>query len=683
MKNYQQRTQNILNKTKKERRKRRWIRAAAITSACAVAITALNLTLFLPYPTPPERLSAYKGSEYYPIIQTVDRLTYRETSKKQPKNNWEKWTAAFANLFAIKGGADLGATPDIGIDFEDSVMDSATEWPEGDLPIAPGDDGNSSQAPSAPDGGSEGTTGDNTSDGKYEEVTDNQVEGVIEGDLFKRTNDYIFHLRGGLIPTGDNLETAYDENAVYSGSGYVLSVYSIAKNQSKRVGRYEITPDQGMQFYTGDAEMYLSADGKTATIITPSFDRENATLYTAAISLNVSSPAAITETNRCYVSGNHVTSRLTDGKLLLVSNFRVKNQPNYDNPEDYLPQVGAAGEMESLPADNILLPEVKTGETARYTVVTTLHPDNLAVQGSYAFFAYSENVYVSKDNLFATRTVTQDERVNGFLLRESVTDVSCVSYAGETLAFKGSTSVKGRVNNQYSMDEYDGKLRVFTTFESTTYEEHDHGDGHVSLLFRGSYTSASLYVVDLSDFSIAASVERFAPQGETVRAARFDKNKAYVCTAVEFTDPVFAFNLSDLANITYTDTGEIKGYSFSLTKFTGGTLLGIGYNGSRSLKIELYEETQTGVVSVACYEPDKYTSVSEEYKAHFIDAEHGYVGFFDIGAQEYVLLQFDGYSLREAFREPFISHAGQTRGCMVDGWMYILGTCGLKPVQVY
>ncbi len=679
MKNYEQRTQNILKKTKKERAKRRWIRTLAITSACAVAITALNLTLFLPYPPAPDRLSEYKDSEYYSVIQTVDRLTYKETSKKQPKNNWEKWSAAFADLFAIKGGASMDAAPDIGMDFEDSVMDSATQLPEEGL-TPPSDGGNDMQAPGESGGTADGNG--SSSDGKYEEVTDNQVEGVIEGDLFKRTNEYIFHLRGGLIQKEDDPESAYDENVRYSGNGYVLSVYSIAQNNSKRVGRYEITPDMGMQFYTEDAEMYLSADGETVTVITPSFDRENATLYTAAISLNVSSPNAITETNRCYVSGNHVTSRLTDGKLLLVSNFRVKSQPNYDNPEDYLPQVGTAGEMESLPAGNILLPEVKTGETARYTVVTTLTPDNLALQGSYAFFAYSENVYVSKDNLFATRTVTQDERLNGFLLREAVTDVSCVSYAGEELAFKGSASVKGRVNNQYSMDEYEGKLRVFTTFDSTTYEEHDHGDGHVSLLSRGSYTSASLYVVDLSDFSIAASVERFAPQGETVRAARFDKHKAYVCTAIEFTDPVFAFNLSDLANITYTDTGEIKGYSFSLTKFTDGTLLGIGYNGSRSLKIELYEETASGVDSVACYEPSKYTSVSEDYKAHFIDAERGYVGFFDIGAQEYVLLQFDGYSLREAFREPFVSYAGQTRGCMVDGWMYILGTCGLKPVQV-
>lgn len=64
-------------------------------------------------------------------------------------------------------------------------------------------------------------------------------------------------------------------------------------------------------------------------------------------------------------------------------------------------------------------------------------------------------------------------------------------------------------------------------------------------------------------------------------------------------------------------------------------------------------------------------------------AEDGYVGFYNGTEREYVLLQYDGYSLREVFREPFFSHVGKTRACMVDGWAYLLGTCGLKAVQVY
>ena len=667
MRTYQERTDSILNKTKKEKRKRRLIRAVAVTTACAALVTACNLTLFLPYPPEESRIAPYENSEYYSVIRTVDKLTHEKATTKKYKNNFEKWWSSLKGLFSLKfdagmdgavgGGANM--MPDIG------DMDSAEQAPgaPNDAPTAD----NESQTPDGSD--------------SYEEVTDNQVDGVIEGDLFKRTGKHIFHLRGGKVEDED-YETAYDETVNCSGNAYVLSVYSIDKNNSKRVGRYEITPDTAMQFYTGEAEMYLSADGKTATIVTPSFDRESATLYTAVISLDVSAPNAITETNRVYVSGDYVTSRLSDGELLLVSNFRVKNAPNYDNPEDYLPQVGSAGNMQSLPANNILLPEVDSSELARYTVVTTLEGNSLALQDSYAFFAYSENVYVSKDNLFATRTTSQDEEVNGFILREAVTEIACVSYQNEALTYQGSASVKGRVQNQYSMDEYDGTLRVFTTFESTTLEEKKNGE-HSSLLWRGFYTSASLYCISLDSFETVASVERFAPDGETVRSARFDKQKAYVCTAIEFTDPVFSFDLSDLDNITYTDTGEIKGYSFALTKFWGGTLLGIGYNSQRSLKIELYEETADSVVSVATYEPTTYVSVSEEYKAHFIDSEDGYVGFYNGNAREYVLLQYDGYSLREVFREPFFSYVGKTRACMVDGWAYLLGTCGLKAVQVY
>ena len=80
---------------------------------------------------------------------------------------------------------------------------------------------------------------------------------------------------------------------------------------------------------------------------------------------------------------------------------------------------------------------------------------------------------------------------------------------------------------------------------------------------------------------------------------RFDGTDAYVCTAVQLTDPVFFFDLSDMDNITYKETGTIEGFSTSLVNFGNGYLLGIGTgNVWGSLKIEIYEESATGVVSV-------------------------------------------------------------------------------------
>ena len=101
-------------------------------------------------------------------------------------------------------------------------------------------------------------------------------------------------------------------------------------------------------------------------------------------------------------------------------------------------------------------------------------------------------------------------------------------------------------------------------------------------------TNASLFVINLSDNSIRASVEGFAPEGEEVASVRFEGDKLYVCTAVIrlFSDPVFFFDLSDYENITYTDTGYIEGFSSSLINLGEGYLLGIGNEDSMTGKIE-------------------------------------------------------------------------------------------------
>jgi uncharacterized secreted protein with C-terminal beta-propeller domain len=140
----------------------------------------------------------------------------------------------------------------------------------------------------------------------------------------------------------------------------------------------------------------------------------------------------------------------------------------------------------------------------------------------------------------------------------------------------------------------------------------------------GREINANLYCIDLATWQVAASVEQFAPPGESVRSVRFDGDYAYVCTAIQTSDPVFFFDLSDLNNITWKDTGNITGFSSSLVNFGDGYLLGIGYNAEWWMKIEVYEEGENGVESVCLYE--QKANFSQDYKAYLIDREKGYIG---------------------------------------------------------
>lgn len=622
MKTSTERTQDILARAdaEKARRKKR-IKLTSVLAAGLSLVLALNLVLFVPYNTAMPDLSAYRGSEYYSLMQQINELTYRPP---RYKNNFEAW---FGDLFSGKGD---------------------------DMAQAPGDAGN---------------------DPAYSEVTDNQVQGVIEGDLFKRTDSHIFYL-----------------NAQSHSRSYTLYAYTIAGEASAPCGSLNVEPGDNRTFrgYAESAEMYLSEDGDTVTLFTPVsvWNGKTSIVYTEIVGIDVSDPANMRETSRRYVSGNYVTSRSVEGDFLLISEFAVYSNPDFSDEAQYLPQAGELGSMETLPVDDIVCPDVATA--ARYTIVTRLN-ESAEIEDCLAFFSYTDEVYVSQNNVFVTRGYYNgEETVNGenvsYTVRESRTEISAVAYAGGELTLLGSADIPGTVKDQYSMDERDGTLRVVTTL----YRNFPESSGDVSLLPPYGQ-NAGVYVISLSDFTALGSLEWFAPEDEQVMSVRFEKeeNAVWVCTAIEITDPVFKIDLSDPKNITYIRTEDIDGYSTSLVDFAGGTLLGIGYGTWDSLKIEVYAEDGDSVRPLDAYEVEG-AAFASEYKAYLIDRENALVGMHVVnwidGSNTYVLLHFDGYELVELAKVKLASDLPDlTRAAVVDGWLYIFTAdeTDFTAVQLY
>ncbi len=615
MKTYKERTESVRKKLAQKKRNRKLALKGALWGAGCLALTAINLVLFMPFSTTPPDVSGYAGSEYYAVISRLNAVTYQ---KPVDKNNFEKWFGGFSGCGKAMDG------------MAGNMMAGVPEMDEA---------------------------------GEYIETTDNQVSGVIEGDLIKRTNEHIFYLR----------ET---------GEGLNLAVYSIAGEQSALVSDYTVAPPENGWFLDG-AEMYLSMDGDTVTLLTESNVRTESKGYKVKrfvnlISLDVSNETQIKESARVQFSGAYNTSRYTGGKFIVVSNFTVNANPDFDNPAEYLPQYGTAENMQSVEAEDIYSPATLTHST--YTLVATVDGESLQTLATTAFLSYSDTVYVSNESVFVTRGFTQTTDLEN-AMRESVakTEISCVSYAGETPEYKGSFTVDGSVKNQYSLDEYEGVLRVVTTYNRRFQLEVRGGDSMSKRLVE-SETNASLYCIDLSTMEQIASVEKFAPENETAESVRFKGDKAYVCTAVviTLTDPVFAFDLSDLSNITYKETAEIDGYSTSLVDFGDGYLVGIGYNDFRELKIEVYEETESEVRVVCAWE-ERSAGFSEDYKSYLIDRENGLIG---IGINDnsqypstglYILLAFDGYGFTELEALEIDGNNAKKRGLYIDGYLYAFG----------
>lgn len=643
MKTYKQRTEEILNKVAQKRKVRR-NRRILTTFCCFALVLSMSLVLFVPYDVTPSALTAYKKSPYFDVIEKLYNFTYRPPVYK---NNFEKWFSAISDLKNTTG--DVMAP---GIFWEED-MGSDDVLVDAPLPEA------------VPPGASAPNTG--APDQTYEEVTDNQVEGVIEGDIFKRSDKYIYYL-----------------NLVNNN----LTVYSIAQENSQEIGSYDLlSKDSGSNsdahhWVAENAQMYLSQDCTTLTVLRNVFTKtENGSSnQVCLLTLDVTDPKNITETNRVYVDGSYVSSRMVDGKLLLLTNFGIRRQDiDYSEESTFLPHLTVNGEATPIPAENIYCPDTIT--STKYTVVCRMDAKTLETEGSAAFLSYSNDVYVSKEHVFAVHSYsdsTVDE--NGYTRVTTMSEISCLAYTGEELTHTGSVCVKGSVKDQYSMDAYQGILRIVTSTSETSYQQvvHTNGDTESVTIQDWKRTgNVSLYCVDMSTWKIAASVEGFAPENETAESVRFDGTNAYVCTAevVTLTDPVYFFDLTDLNNITFKDTGTIDGYSSSLVNFGDGYLLGIGYGSTGGMKLEIYRETETNVESVCAFEKNS-AGFSRDYKAYFIDRENQLVGLgYQCRGSEsrYVLLLFNGQELVPLLDVELGGFYDYMRAFFDDGWMYMLG----------
>ena len=247
------------------------------------------------------------------------------------------------------------------------------------------------------------------------------------------------------------------------------------------------------------------------------------------------------------------------------------------------------------------------------------------------------------------------------------------------------------MKDQYSLDEHNGQLRVVTTTNYAISKDTviTNGNNVTHNTIVTGRTNANLYCVDTASMAVIGEVKSFAPDGESVQSVRFDGNMAYVCTSLVFSDPVFFFDLSDINNITWRDTGTIQGYSSSLINLGDGFLLGIGLGDWDTVKIEVYEERDGAVTSVCKYEV-RNASYSTVYKSYLVDRENGLIGFgiTDYGrvdAQErgrYILLYFDNYNLMELVNTDLLGDDHYKRGVYIDGYLYLFSKQAFKVVQV-
>ncbi len=491
-----------------------------------------------------------------------------------------------------------------------------------------------------------------SSENNSTEITDNQVAGVVEGDLVKRTDTHIFHLRGNYLAVY-NIDRTQSKLVNTFELKYILDyisnkVNSVFENDDSEL----LEKEEILDSLSNNWEMLLSDDGEQLTIIANNQEGamwDERKLPTSVVMfLDVSDPCAIGIKNVITLFGNYQTSRLVDGQLLVFTNHRASAYklfiPQYDCGEGFV----------RIEAGNINC--LENEKTRELTAIYSIDVNTYKVTDACAYSGYtSASAYVSHNRIYLPRIAYRNYKY--------YTDIAIMGYK-DRFVHVGTVSVEGSINNQYSFDEYNGILRVVTTNRGYS-----------------TPTNASLYCIDLTYLKVIYSLNRFAPDGEAVRSVRFDKDLVYVCTAVEFTDPVFVIDLSSLEDVKVYESDEIYGYSTSLINIGNGLLVGIGYGQSTSyLKIELYKREGNSVISLDKYELNG--SFSTTYKSYMVNRELGLVGIgyrnWGGANEKYLVLRATSEGFEQVLDTPLDGSSASKRAFVIDSYIYLFSDTYFK-----
>lgn len=173
-------------------------------------------------------------------------------------------------------------------------------------------------------------------------------------------------------------------------------------------------------------------------------------------------------------------------------------------------------------------------------------------------------VYASSDSLYMA--VSHQRAGFGWYDSIGVDEASTVHQfrigdAPERSGYLASGAVPGRVLNQFSMDQYQGVLRIATT------------KGHVPS--PGVESTVSVLSRQGNVLELVGQVDHIAPE-EDIRSVRFDGPRGYLVTFKK-TDPLFVLDLAKAAAPAVVGELKIPGFSTYMHQLDDTHLLALGY----------------------------------------------------------------------------------------------------------
>ncbi len=278
------------------------------------------------------------------------------------------------------------------------------------------------------------------------------------------------------------------------------------------------------------------------------------------------------------IEQNYYSSRLTNGRLYLITDSYLSN---YDNEDVILPKYVVDHQAQTLPYKSINY--LVKQPSNQLTTITTFDLEDLEQSPKLdAYLMPIDNLYVSTNSLYLVfehyrsfndssslsseiKTLFSWGGIPGFFWsknqpraanRSSGTKTAIVKLdlINRGVKYKAHNSIVGNTLNQFSMDEYQGNLRVALS-EGTRF---------------------SKIIVFSPDMKEIGSLSDIAP-GEKIYSTRFVGDRAYMVT-FKTIDPLFVIDLKNPKQPKILGELKIPGYSTYLHPYDENHIIGIGHD---------------------------------------------------------------------------------------------------------
>ena len=444
--------------------------------------------------------------------------------------------------------------------------------------------------------------------------TNTRTEGVDEADIVKTDGKYIYVLKNS-----------------YDGVPEVRIVKTDNGKMKAITSRISLDKEKGdTSYYYND----MMVEETTLVVFADTYkEPKDKRLYGYRANSNTAEVLFYDITNpekpefktKHTQEGSIGNTRMKDGIIYTFShtyNFNYYYLMDGNEKVDYsklVPKVDG----KKIDIGRIYVPEYSDGES--YTVVTSVdvkNPEKIIDKKMIMDSGY--DIYVSGENIYFWNT--------DYFMAGEKTRLTKYSYKNGIITPQASTSIMGTFNNDYSLDEYNGNLRIVVTKGNEwgriipfADEEEDAEDT----------TENALYILD-KDLKVKGKIEGLA-KGEQIKSARFMGDMAYFVTFRQ-TDPLFSVDVSNPESPKVLGYLKIPGFSEYLHPFGNGLLFGLGQDadekegGTRGLKLSMFDISNpydVKEIAKTIYSEDKYSSSDAEYdrRAITIDAGKNLVGF--------------------------------------------------------